>query len=212
MASRTSLIATIFLPDAASARAWASQPGAGRTGDLRRQVGRSGACPGRPGGRAHRRSVFLRRCSSNPRKPLRSLISRVHKASRARETGRPSTRRADVRGHVVEESLQSQTRLNASNPPKWLGHRSHAWSDAEPADHCARQRSPAAPSVNGPLRCSQGRRAGFPGAIAAEAHDPTSGFRYLETRVSPRLRRARRSDSGDNTSAPVSSCQIAHMA
>ena len=59
--------------------------------------------------------MVLRRCFSNPRKPLRSLISRVHKASRARGASRPATQRADARGPVVEKSRQSQTRLNASN-------------------------------------------------------------------------------------------------
>lgn len=59
--------------------------------------------------------MVLRRCFSNPRKPLRSLISRVHKASRARGAGRAATQRADARGPVVEKSRQSQTRLNASN-------------------------------------------------------------------------------------------------
>lgn len=59
--------------------------------------------------------VVLRRCFSNPGKPLRSLISRVHKASRPRGAGRPATQRGDARGTVVEKSRQSQTRLNASN-------------------------------------------------------------------------------------------------
>ncbi len=59
--------------------------------------------------------MVLRRCFSNPRRPLTTLISRVHKASRRRGARPQPTRRADVRGPVVEKSRQSQTRLNASN-------------------------------------------------------------------------------------------------
>lgn len=62
----------------------------------------------------------LRSCFSNPRRPLRSLISRVLKGSR-RPAGRPTvSARPDERGPVRKNSVQSQTRLNASNRAELL--------------------------------------------------------------------------------------------
>ena len=59
--------------------------------------------------------VGLRRCFSNPRKPLKTLISHVIKGSRrGRGTSRPS-RITDQRGPVHENPAQTQTRLSASN-------------------------------------------------------------------------------------------------
>ena len=64
--------------------------------------------------------VDLRSCFSNPRRPLRSLISRVLKGSR-RPSGRPiASARPDERGPVRRNSVQSQTRLNASNRAELL--------------------------------------------------------------------------------------------
>lgn len=59
--------------------------------------------------------MVLHGCLSNPRKPLCSLISCVHKVSKPRGVSRPVIQRADTRRSVIEKSRQFQTHLNASN-------------------------------------------------------------------------------------------------
>ena len=54
-------------------------------------------------------------CFSNPRRPLKSLISRVLKGSRRPQTRSADAGRIDQRGPVTGNSVQSQTRLSASN-------------------------------------------------------------------------------------------------
>lgn len=60
-------------------------------------------------------AVDLRRCFSNPRKPLKSLISHVIKGSRRPQRRGGTARITDLRGPVRENSRQTQTRLSASN-------------------------------------------------------------------------------------------------
>ena len=62
----------------------------------------------------------LRSSSSNPRKPLGSLISRVLGGSRACKPRTGRTRITDQRGTVRENSRQSQTRLSVSNRAEML--------------------------------------------------------------------------------------------
>ncbi len=77
--------------------------------------------------------VDLRRCFSNPRKPLKTLISHVIKGSRrGRGTSRPS-RITDQRGPVRENSAQTQTRLSASNRADLLA----AYADGVPVRQLA---------------------------------------------------------------------------
>lgn len=64
--------------------------------------------------------VDLRGCFSNPRKPLRTLISHVIKGSQARRPRVQRARIADERGPVAENSLRPQTRLSASNRAELL--------------------------------------------------------------------------------------------
>lgn len=64
--------------------------------------------------------VDLRTSFSNPRKPLRSLISHVHKGTLSRRARARGPRLLDVRGPVRENSRQAQTRLNASNRAELL--------------------------------------------------------------------------------------------
>lgn len=64
--------------------------------------------------------VDLGGCFSNPRKPLRSLISRVLRGSRARRPRTRDARITDQRGPVRENSCQSQTRLSVSNRAELL--------------------------------------------------------------------------------------------
>lgn len=62
----------------------------------------------------------LRRCFSNPRRPLRTLISRVVKGSRRGRLTSGHSRITDQRGPVRENSAQTQTRLSASNRAELL--------------------------------------------------------------------------------------------
>lgn len=75
----------------------------------------------------------LRRRFSNPRKPLKTLISHVIKGSR-RGRGNPlRSQIADQRGPVREKSAQTQTRLSASNRAKLLA----AYADGVPVRQLA---------------------------------------------------------------------------
>lgn len=56
----------------------------------------------------------LRRYFSNPRKPIKTLIRRVLKGTKAHNFRLQSTQLSDERGPVREKSRQSQTRLSAS--------------------------------------------------------------------------------------------------
>lgn len=77
--------------------------------------------------------VDLRRCFSNPRKPLKTLISHVIKGSRrGRATSRPS-QITDQRGPVRRNSAQTQTRLSASNRADLLA----AYTDGVPVRQLA---------------------------------------------------------------------------
>lgn len=58
--------------------------------------------------------VGLRRYFSNPRKPVKTLIRRVLKRTKAHNFRLQSTQWRDERGPVREKSRQSQTRLSAS--------------------------------------------------------------------------------------------------
>ena len=64
--------------------------------------------------------VDLRRCFSNPRRPLRTLISRVVKGSHGRRVRPRGPQVTDERGPVCGNSCQSQTRLSASNQEELL--------------------------------------------------------------------------------------------
>ncbi len=59
--------------------------------------------------------VVLRGSFSNPSPPLKSLISRVLRGKKPFAGRRHPTVRADSRGPVVRNSLQSQTRLSFPN-------------------------------------------------------------------------------------------------
>ena len=92
-----------------------------------------GASQGSRGFRSRGPLVDLRRCFSNPRKPLKTLISHVIKGSRrGRGTSRPS-RITDQRGPVRENSAQTQTRLSASNRADLLA----AYADGVPVRQLA---------------------------------------------------------------------------
>lgn len=64
--------------------------------------------------------VDLRRCFSNPPRPLRTLISRVVKGSHRRRRRPQGSQVVDQRGPVRGSSCQSQTRLSASNHAELL--------------------------------------------------------------------------------------------
>lgn len=75
----------------------------------------------------------LSRCFSNPRKPLRTLISRVLKGSRRGRSTSPRSRITDQRGPMRENSAQTQTRLSASNRARLLA----AYADGVPVRQLA---------------------------------------------------------------------------
>lgn len=75
----------------------------------------------------------LRRRFSNPRKPLKTLISHVIKGSRRGRGNPPRSRIADQRGPVRENSAQTQTRLSASNRAELLA----AYADGVPVRQLA---------------------------------------------------------------------------
>ena len=77
--------------------------------------------------------VDLSRCFSNPRKSLRTLISRVLKGSRRGRSTSPRSRITDQRGPMRENSAQTQTRLSASNRAKLLA----AYADGVPVRQLA---------------------------------------------------------------------------
>lgn len=77
--------------------------------------------------------VDLRRRFSNPRKPLKTLISHVIKGSRRGRGNPPRSRIADQRGPVRENSAQTQTRLSASNRAELLA----AYADGVPVQQLA---------------------------------------------------------------------------
>ena len=62
--------------------------------------------------------VHLRRCFSNPREPLRTLVRRVLRGSKVHLSRTQSTRHHDERGPLARYSRGPQTGLNVANRKK----------------------------------------------------------------------------------------------
>ena len=109
----------------------------------------------------------LSRCFSNPRKVVRLLISRVHKGSRARGARQQRVARVDVRGPVVENSRQPQTRLNASNQAALLA----AYAEGMPVRELSARFEVHRATINDMVSRAgaQVRKTGLPDPIREEA-------------------------------------------